>query len=239
VERVIAVWNGDENDENCAQKGTCMSSKPPAPYCEPTTGNRTANLCDCYDCSALQFGGQPVYLMATEGRAWLDFSSAVEPGDSITPECQKTGNGSDELKCQLLRNSSIKINLPKCVDEIEGVRASTKKPIEARAKSKDDYVKIPLFDNTCDSKKDRFHISSFGCASVVDWTTVSDLVTGKGKKEVLPQAKYADMGYQPIKGSEKLILVKVDCDNKCQTACGSTDGTQAEANQVQAVSLIE
>lgn len=250
VERTIAIWNDDEYDEG-SKKEPDLSK---IPYCM-VDGEKSANLCDCYQCPQKD-GKEMFYLVASEGRAWLDFSSAVEPGDSVTPTCTKSGGGTSELNCQILRNSILKLDLPRCVEGIEGVRASSKKAVNNRAAS-GAYVKIPLFDNTtaCEGKKDVYNVTSFGCASPVGWYTISDLLTELlGKNDPLLKTTYKD-GIPPktfwatnpatgkprdsIGKNEKIILAKVSCSNKCATSCGSTNGTAGNGSEVRAVSLIK
>jgi hypothetical protein len=232
-ERKIAIWHDDlKSDEEYDSK---------TPYCD-IDGKPRADICDCYECP------DDLVLLSTGGRGWLDFSSFIDE-DASSPfkdACYDGSGGTSALKCQIRRNSAVKIGqLPACVDGLPGVRASTEVPIDER---KGQIVKVPLYDSVecaldaTNPNKKSYLIASFACVSVVGWMQLKDKDAYDLKKDIPIKDEFKDEDWaaqrQDIKKSEKVIVIQMAC-NGCMTACGSTDGTDPGASGLRAVSLIE
>ena len=229
-ERKIAIWHDDLPDKDYDDK---------TPQCW-IGGKQQADLCDCYECP------DDLLLMSTSGRGWLDFSQFVidDPLDPLDDSCfsEFGGGGTAALKCQISRNSAVKIgNLPQCVDGITGVRASTKLPIDDR---KGQIVKVPLYESMeCKvSNKPSYKVSSFACMEVEGWVKLMDKDAFGLKENIKIKDEYKNEPWalkrQDIQKTEKVILVRMNCDG-CTTACGSTDGSNAGYGGLRAANLIK
>lgn len=216
VERTMVIWNDDEQGGG-AKTPTCVVG-----------GTPQTNLCNCYQCPK-DSNGKPIIFVASEGRAWLDFTSVTDSTSVFKDAC--TGSGTNFLNCQISRNTSAKINVPACLDGLSGVRASTEKEIDDRS---GDFVKIPLYDSMgCKPGKDTYQISSFGCFKVVAAGQVKNVLVNSN---IDPLPAYSTL--RSISKNEKVVLATSDCSNSCTTQCGSTSGTAAGIGQIKAVSLI-
>jgi hypothetical protein len=226
-ERAIAIWYDD------IQKDKDFDAKTPSCMID---GQEEPDLCKCYQCPDKDGDGvEDFTLLSTAGRGWLDFSTFIDPNSIYDDECYSSGgSGTKALKCQISRNSGVQIgNLPQCVEGLNGVRASTKVPVDDRA---DQLVKVPLFDTMSCSKdktKPSYNLTSFACVQVIGWVQLK-------KDGLVTQDIKVKPGFvgRDISKNEKVILARINCDGSCLTACGSTDGTSAGSSDLRAVSLI-
>lgn len=232
-ERAIAIWYDDIKKDDEFDKKT--------PFCK-IDGKEEPNLCKCYQCPDNDKDGvEDFILLSTAGRGWLDFSGLIDPNSVYQDECYGSGGGSNALKCQISRNSAFQIgDLPVCVDGLNGVRASTKVPVDDRA---GDVVKVPLYDSMAcneDSSKPSYMLSGFACVTVDGWVQLKkdDLV--KNNIEPKPGFEYIDgIELRDISKNEKIILARINCDGGCMTTCGTTDGTAPGDSDLRAVNLIQ
>jgi len=190
-------------------------------------GNNDIKNPDCNECQCDVDGDGRQDMVDMDGRAWLDFSGAVDP--LYHDQCVKNGCGASELGCLIRSNSGAKITLPQCVAGDNGVKAGVKNDVESRA---GDIISIPLYDSqsctppagSCSGSP--YHVVQFGCVKVDSnpWDQNLQLVykaTGNGNC---------------WKG--KVIKVAVDCSNACQTNSGRVCGPPVPGG-VNAVSLIQ
>ncbi len=213
--RKIAIWN-DENknsDRQCAIDGVTHT-----------------NLCDCYECPKDTNGADKFLFVSTDGRAWLDFSSAVAP---YTDVCAGGGYGAAELKCQLERDTAARIQLPQCIAGTSGNKAGVGKIINDYRIG--DIIKIPLYDDmVCEAGGPggggSYNVSTVGCIQVVSWDKIGVKLT---QKSIFPPKTYPD-----INASEKVLWATVKPDIACMSACGNTDGSDPIPGQLNAVNLI-
>ena len=211
--REFVVW-GDSND---TQALTCE-----------VDGEERTNVCDCYDCDTdtPKDGIDNFVVTAGKGRAWLDYSGAVAP---YTDACTQSGCGASELACHIRNDVGTKIELPTCVSGDSGVKAGVKDDVESRI---GDTLSVALYDSLgCSATScpggDTYHVTSFGCISVVSWDQNFVLQ---------PRPEFMTV-YSTTRG--KVIRARINCGNECTTGCGGTDGTPAEPWQLTAVSLTE
>lgn len=207
--RKFAVWA----DNNSAQALECDLDQD---------GVAGDDICDCYICE--DDDGAPFTIVDTEGRAWLDFSEAVEP---YTDSCTSPGCGASELACQLRNGAGARVEVPTCISGDNGVKAGVKDDVQSRA---GDTVHIPLYSSlSCGTANcpggNTYEVTEFGCIEVIGW---------EHNFELTPQDPAL---YNKAKG--KLVWAKVSCSGQCMTACGSTDGTPPEPWELKAVGLVE
>lgn len=217
----IIVWN-DENQDlpDCSNQ---WPATEPCVCIDRFTNLPTQDLCGCYDCDTNNDDEDDFSMVRTEGRAWLDLSEAVLP---YADACTQPGCGAAELECHIRRDSAAQVRLPTCIAGDNGVKAGVKDGVESR---ENDAVSIALYDGMgcatgiCPGGQ-TYHVTKFGCINVGGWDQ---------NFEVDP---YNPTLYDRIKG--KVIVARVNCDNACMTACGTTDGTPPEPWEVTAVNLI-
>jgi len=205
------VWS----DSNDVQDLSCV-----------VDGEEHTNACDCYDCDLDDDGVDDFVVAAGEGRAWLDFSEAVEP---FTDVCTAPGCGASELACHIRNDEGAKIELPVCISGDSGVKAGVKDDVASRI---GDNLNIALYESLgCATSNcpggDSYYVTSFGCIGVLGWVQNFTL-------EPLPA--FAEI-YKTQHG--KVIRARINCGNECTTSCGSTDGTPPEPWQLTAVSLTK
>jgi Flp pilus assembly protein TadG len=209
----IAVWA----DNNETQQPSCTVS-----------GVVQENICGCYDCDDNNDGKDDYAVLVSQGRAWLDFSEAVLP---YTDPCTAPGCGASELECHIRNNEGSLINLPTCISGDSGVKAGVKDGIISRA---GDNVAIALYDSLgCTTSNcpggNSYYVTSFGCIDVA-------MSPWDQNKQLDPKPAYAALGYKKVKG--KIVWANVDCNSRCMTSCGGTDGTVPQPWQLKAVSIL-
>ncbi len=183
------------------------------------------NACNCYDCDLDDDGDDDFIVAVSEGRAWLDYTSAILP---YTDTCSSPGCGASELACYLRYDYGARVDLPACVSGDSGVKAGVKDDVDTRI---GDAVLVPLFDSTgCGSNSqcgsgESYHVVAIGCVTIVGWE----------QNFSLDSLDPSDT--EKLKG--KVVLGTLNCSGNCMSSCGSTDGTAPEPWQVTAVSIIE
>ncbi len=204
----IIVWNDDK-----------------LPECK-INGKTHANICNCYDCDVNNDGIDEYAVASGDGRAWLDFSGLSEP--PFTDPNEKSGCGASELGNQIRTGSGARIQLPTCISGTSGIKAGVKDDIDSRS---GDHVNIALYDSLgCPSSNcsgESYHVTSFGCITVVGW---------EQKFGLKPQTGMDPKEYKELKNA-KVVRARINCSGACTTACGSTDGTPAMPWQVTATGL--
>ncbi len=218
----FAVWS-DDNPNNPNENG--------APQCS-VNGVPSFNLCNCWNCSSISNGNPNFMLLSSQGRAWLDFR---EPDPEYTDQCSQNGCGTNELRCRIENDSGGKVTLPSCILGEQGVRASVRTAVEARA-DVGDVLSVPLYDSTgCTSDytgcgQTRFHVSKLGCIKVIDWL-------GQGNNGInLPHLTLPGNNNR-LRG--RAIIAEMRCSGECTTSCGSTNGEVPEPWELTAANLIQ
>jgi len=209
----FAVWTGENSKKKGKKKLECDLDQD---------GVADDDICDCYVCEDDE--GEPFRVMATEGRAWLDFSEAVAP---YTDACTAPGCGAFELACHLRYDEGAHIVLPTCISGDNGVKAGVKDDVDSRA---GDLVNIALYDSLgCETSNcaggESYHVIRLGCIEVIGWD----------QHFVLEPQNPAL--YKTVRG--KAIWARVNCSGQCMASCGSTDGRLPDPWELSAVSLIK
>lgn len=212
--KTIAVWDA----ANANQQVECVIA-----------GVYEPNLCKCYDCDGQDIGKDDFLVVSDVSRGWLDFPVTDDP--MYPDSCKEAGSGANELKCTVANGFTGRINLPKWITALNGVKASTFKEVEDRI---GDTVRIPLYgevdaqsmSGTRDPDVNKFKVTKFGCATV----------DGVVKNQWLQPLPGMPKSYKKIKITA--VMVTKSCDI-CTTSCGTTDGTIGESWELRASNLTK
>jgi len=200
--------------------------------------------CTYYDCDLDDDGIDDI--IRGGDRSWLDLSGA---GGAYGNACLQPGCGTNEIRCLILNNSGTKIRLPYCISGDSGVRAGVANAVRERVGAP---VAIPLYDSVgCEDPSGNcpggtgYWVTTVGCVIVEGWVqnlrlepqpTPIPPPVPPGEPTPTPTPKTPG-GSPPIIG--KAIQVRLDCDDSCMSACGSTGGSPGLPWEYLAVSLIE
>jgi hypothetical protein len=204
------VWHGNNDDIDCTTY-----------WCDCYPDNNGNKKCDLTDGDGIND------VVGGESRQYVDFSCCITA--EFPDECDQTGCGANELGCWILNEAGARIELGQCLPNLGGVRTAVGEDVDARI---DDAVNIPLYDCTdcCEVQGTSncpggtsLHVSGFACIRPKQYVEDYELPRLDGMEP-------------PWKG--KIIRVQVNCDDECETYCGSSGEVPPEPWSVRAVSLI-
>ena len=179
--------------------------------------------CTVYECDVDGINGPDV--LASQARAWIDFSENVTVSEEYPDPCSAAGCGESELECWIRNDSGGLVTLPTCLSGDNGVKAGVKDGIASRI---GDLVSIPLYDsvNECGAPVcpggNAYEVSGFGCIQVLGWEHNFEL----------PRLDGSNPSYRG-----KFIRAAMSCGSECATYCGGTSGGPPLPTGLKAVSM--